>query len=104
MVKSQTDRRTDRRTDRQTESDAYEPTVHKHRCAQKQKETRVRITGIDEEGSENLHKKIVKIAKSKLAMKKLKEHDIQEVYRAGKKQENKTRDIVVQFTKKIHPR
>ncbi len=30
-----TDRRTDRQTDRQTESDAYEPTVHLHRCAQK---------------------------------------------------------------------
>ncbi len=27
--------RTDRQTDGQTESDAYEPTVHKHRCAQK---------------------------------------------------------------------
>ncbi len=25
----------DRQTDRRTESDAYEPTVHKHRCAQK---------------------------------------------------------------------
>ncbi len=24
-----------RRTDRQTDSDAYEPTVHTHRCAQK---------------------------------------------------------------------
>ncbi len=27
---------TDRQTDRQTESDAYEPSVHKHRCAQKE--------------------------------------------------------------------
>ncbi len=26
---------TDRQTDGRTESDAYEPTVHKHRCAQK---------------------------------------------------------------------
>ncbi len=26
---------TDGQTDRRTESDAYEPTVHKHRCAQK---------------------------------------------------------------------
>ncbi len=25
----------DRRTDRRTETDAYEPTVHKHRCAKK---------------------------------------------------------------------
>ncbi len=25
----------DGQTDRRTESDAYEPTVHKHRCAQK---------------------------------------------------------------------
>ncbi len=30
---------TDGRTDRQTESDAYEPTVHKHRCAQKTQPT-----------------------------------------------------------------
>ncbi len=74
--------------------------AHIDTIEQKQKETRVRIMGIDEESNENLHKKIVKIAKSKLAMKKLKEDDIQEVYRAGKKKENKTRDIVVQFTKK----
>ena len=28
------DRQTDRQTDRRTESDAYEPTMHMHRCAQ----------------------------------------------------------------------
>ncbi len=66
---------------------------------QKQRETRVRVTGVDEENEENLQKKVVKIAKNKLGMK-IKEEDLQEVYRAGKKKTNKTRDIVIQFTKK----
>ncbi len=54
---------------------------------QKQKETRVRIAGVQEEREENLPKKVLKIAKSQLGMKKMKEEDIQEIYRAGKKQE-----------------
>ena len=33
-------------------------------------------------------------------MKKIKEEDVQEVYRAGKKREGQTTDIVIQFTKK----
>ncbi len=39
-------RRTDGQTDRQTESDAYEPTVHKHRCAQKRKEKKRKKDGL----------------------------------------------------------
>ncbi len=74
--------------------------THIDSVEQKQKETRLRIAGVDEESDENLQKKIVKIAKSKLGMKRLKEDDIQEVYRAGKKKEHRTRDIVVEFTKK----
>ncbi len=74
--------------------------LHIDTIEQKQKEARVRITGVEEEDAENLQKKIVKIAKSKLGLKKLKEDDIQEVYRAGKKKEHRTRDIVIQFTKK----
>ncbi len=65
---------------------------HIDRIDQKQRETRVRVTGVEEESDENLQKKILKIAKSKLGMKKIKEEDVQEVYRAGKKRNNKTRD------------
>ena len=30
-------KQTDRQTDRQMQSDAYEPTVHKHRCAKNER-------------------------------------------------------------------
>ena len=73
---------------------------HIDKVDQKQREARVRVTGVDEENEENLQKKVVKIARSKLGMKKIKEEDVQEVYRAGKKRNNKVRDIVIQFTKK----
>ena len=73
---------------------------HIDRIDQKQRETVVRVTGVEEESGEKLQRKIVKIAKNKLGMKKIKEEDVQEVYRAGKKKSNKTRDIVIQFTKK----
>ncbi len=73
---------------------------HIDRIDQKQREKVVRVTGVEEESDEKLQRKIVKIAKNKLGMKKIKEEDVQEVYRAGKKKSNKTRDIVIQFTKK----
>ncbi len=52
---------------------------------QKQREARVRITGITEEEGEDLTKKIVKLAKSKMGMKKIKDTDIIQIHRSGKK-------------------
>ncbi len=74
--------------------------AHVDTIEQKQKEARVRICGMQEENGENLHKKVLKMAKSQLGLKKLKEGDIQEAYRAGKKKEHRVRDVVIQFTTK----
>ena len=60
----------------------------------------MRIACVQEENDENLYRKVLKIAKSQLGMKKLKEDNIQEVYRAGKKKNKQTRDIVIQFKDK----
>ncbi len=67
---------------------------------QKQRETRVRISGIAEEEGEDLEKKILKLAKNSLGLKKLKSSDIQVSHRSGKRKQMKTRDVIVQFTDK----
>ncbi len=67
---------------------------------QKQRETRVRVTGILEEEGENLTKKLVKLAKNKMGLKKIKDTDIVCIHRSGKKKLAKTRDIIVQFDNK----
>ncbi len=82
---------------KQNEIDKLKAYVDK--IEQKQKESRVRITNVEEEEGENLQKKVLKIAKNKLGLK-LKEECVQEVYRARKKKDTKTRDIVMQFEKK----
>ena len=68
---------------------------------QKQRETRVRVTGIAEEEGENLNKKLIKLAKNKMGLKKIKDTDIVLIHRSGKKKPTKTRDIIVQFESKI---
>ncbi len=68
---------------------------------QKQNETRVRITGIAEEEDENLTKKILDLAKKKMGLKKLKDSDIVQIHRSGKKKSTKTRDVIVQFESKL---
>ncbi len=70
------------------------------RIDQKQRETRVRITGIPEEDGEDLEKKITTLAKKSLGLKKMKQSDIEMTHRSGKKKEMKTRDIIVQFSNK----
>ena len=68
---------------------------------QKQRETRIKIAGIQESEEENLEKTLMKYAKNTLGVK-LKSADIEQIYRVGKKKVNKKRDIAVQFsTKKV---
>ncbi len=68
---------------------------------QKQREQRVRITGIPEEEGENLTKKLLDLAKKKIWLKKLKDTDIVEIYRSGKQKIARTRDVIVQFESKL---
>ncbi len=70
---------------------------HVDQIDQKQKETRVRIAGIPEEDNEDLSKKVFKLTKNKLGLKKMKENNIIQVYRSGKKKSSKTRDVIVEF-------
>ncbi len=64
---------------------------------QKQRETRVRISGIPEEQGEDLSKTIVKMAKNKMGLKKIKDTDLVQIYRSGKKKTSRNRDVIVQF-------
>ncbi len=48
----------------------------------------------------DLAKKLVKLAKNKLGMKKMKEADITQIHHSGKKKPSKTRDVIVQFESK----
>ncbi len=73
---------------------------HMDSIDQKQREQRVRITGITEEDGEDLTKKVVKLAKNKLGVKKINGADIVQIHRSGKKKATKTRDIIVQFENK----
>ncbi len=68
---------------------------------QKQRETRVRVTGMPEEEGENLTKKLVKLAKNKMGLKKFKDMDVVSILRSGKKKPVRTRDIIVQFHSKL---
>ncbi len=68
---------------------------------QKQRETRVRVTGMAEEEGENLTKKLLKLAKNKMGLKKFKDTDVVSIHRSGKKKPVRTRDIIVQFDSKI---
>ncbi len=67
---------------------------------QKQRETRVRVTGMAEEEGENLTKKLLKLAKNKMGLKKIKDNDIVSIHRSGKMKFARTRDIIVQFDNK----
>ncbi len=53
---------------------------------------------MQEKNGQNLHKKVLKMAKSQLGLKKLKEGDIQEAFREGNKKDHWVRDVVIQFT------
>ena len=68
---------------------------------QKQREKRVCIVGIAEESDEDLTKKVVKMAKNKMGLKKMKEEHVVQIYRSGKKKSSRTRNIIVQFESKM---
>ena len=68
---------------------------------QKQREKRVCIVGIAEEPDEDLIKKVVKMAKTKMGLKKIKEENVVQIYRSGKKKSSRTRNIIVQFESKL---
>ncbi len=63
---------------------------------QKQREKRVCIVGIAEEPDEDLTKKVlvVKMAKNKMGLKKMKGEHVVQIYRSGKKTSSRTRNII----------
>ncbi len=52
---------------------------------QKQREHRVRISGVAEEEGEDLTKKVLELAKKKMGLKKIKDTDVAQIHRSGKK-------------------
>ena len=66
---------------------------------QKQRENRIKIAGVPEAEQENLEKTVIKYVKNNLGVK-IKSTDVDQIYRVGKKKENRKRDITVQFSSK----